>query len=526
VAWKGLPVEPSMARQSMRQHALRHGLHPAFSLYASRVDALERGGIPSSMDVSRLAPRAGLRASLRESDASLSTSTHAVSKSSQPNVAPSVIFIAVESLRADVLHQVHQGREITPHINRLADHGYEWTRAYAQSTHSDYADPSLLSSLYPLRARHHHYYGPADPWPRTLIYDVLQPLGYRTAVISSQNEAWSGMVHFLKTPGLETLYHADDSPERTLVADKDSGFAREVRLGGLVAGKFPDAHTTDQAIEWIRAQARDGQPFFLGMNLQSSHFPYLMPDDVPRPFQPADLSPSMSFVDYPAEEVEHARNAYFNAIQECDRQVGRLVDSLKELGLLENTILVVTGENGEAFHEKGLVTHAREPIEPVIHVACVLHAPAMLAPTKDDYPLEHVDLVPTVCGLLGLEPHPNFQGIDALSPARPPAEQRLTFCHVLSSLAEADSVILGGRWKLTEDRRTGTVTLYDLQGDPGETTNLVTQDPVRANQLQAALRSWRERQLAYYHNPLYYLNYYPPAPPTSNQAFEVGGQER
>lgn len=511
VAWNRLPAEPSMARQSVRQHALRHGLHPAFSLYASRRDALERGGIRAEIDVRRLTPRGNLR--LAPSPGDEATATRAVSKSSQVDVSPSVIFIAVESLRADVLHRVHQGQEITPHINRLAAQGHEWTRAYAQSTHSDYSDPSLLSSLYPLRTRHHHYYGPSDPWPRTLIYDVLQPLGYRTAILSSQNEDWSGMTHFLKTPGLETLYHADDNPERTLVADKDTGFAREVRLGGLVAGKFPDAHTTDKAIEWVRAQAREGRPFFLGMNLQSSHFPYLMPDDVPRPFQPAEMSPSMSFVGYPVEDVENARNAYYNAIQECDRQVGRLVDTLRELGLLENTILVVTGENGEAFHEGGQVTHAREPVEPVIHVACVLHAPAMLAPTRDDYPFEHVDLVPTVCGLLGLEPHPNFQGIDALSAARPPAEQRLTFCHVLSSLAEADSVILGGRWKLTEDRRGGFVTLYDLQNDPGETNNLVTQDPVRANQLQAALRTWREQQLAYYHYPPYYLNFYPPAPP-------------
>lgn len=77
---------------------------------------------------------------------------------------------------------------MTPHLNRLAKQGVQFTRAYTQSTHSDYADVCIVSSLYPLRKTRHHYYSASDPWPKTLIYDLLKPLGYVTAIFSSQNE--------------------------------------------------------------------------------------------------------------------------------------------------------------------------------------------------------------------------------------------------------------------------------------------------------------------------------------------------
>ena len=135
-----------------------------------------------------------------------------------------------------------------------------------------------------------------------------------------------------------------------------------------MAGKFPDRHTTDVAIDWIQRQSRQGTPFYLSMNLQSSHFPYLVPPDVERPFQPSDLPDSVKFACYPREQVPVVRNAYFNGIHECDRQIGRLIDQLKQMGIWENTILVVTGENGEAFHENGCIGHACNPKEAVIHV--------------------------------------------------------------------------------------------------------------------------------------------------------------
>ncbi|MCA9150469.1 MAG: sulfatase [Planctomycetales bacterium] len=510
--WRALPAEPSVVRQAIRVHALSHGLNPAFSLYVSHREAGIKGTIPANLNVNMLTP---LDAQPTAEQAKLEQESYL---GRLPTPAPNVIFVAIESLRHDTIGLQHQGQTVLPNINRLADNGVNWTRAYAESTHSDYADVCLVSSLYPLRTLRHHYYGPSDPWPKTLIYDILKPLGYQTAIISSQNEAWGGMAEFLVSPNLDYFYHPETGHAETFVSEMDPGFARQVKLGGLVAGKFPDAHTTDEAIRWITQQSQAGKPFFVSMNLQSSHFPYLMPDSVPRPFTPHQLAPNISFLDYPLSEVETVRNAYYNAIHECDRQVGRLVDALQQLGCLENTILIVTGENGEAFHECGSVTHAREPVEPAIHIACVMHAPRFLPAAEQDYPFEHVDLVPTVCGLLKLPQHASFQGIDALANDRLPAEQRLTFCHVLSELAEADSVTLGGQFKFTIDRRTGAETLFDVVDDPRQQHDLIDTQRDLADELREVLSQWRSRQLAYYHYPNYYLSYFPPQPPRWEEA--------
>lgn len=428
---------------------------------------------------------------------------------------PPVIVVAIESLRHDVVHLTHQGQEVTPNLNRLAKAGIEWKRAYAQSTHSDYADVCIVSSLYPLRTRMHHFYGPRDPWPKTRIYDLLKPAGYSTAIISSQNEAWGGMEAFLDSENLDLFYHPERSDEVDLQvhSKKDPGFNQELEAGALVAGKFPDFHTTDKAIEWVREQATAGSPFFLSLNFQSSHFPYLVPDSAARPFVPHELGDEVSFMSYPQEKTAAVRNAYYNGIHECDRQLGRLIDALDEMQLLDEAILLVVGENGEAFHENGSVGHAREPVEPALHVATVIHAPQFVKPRVEEYPLEHVDLMPTVLGMMEWPAHPNFQGVNVLAEDRMAARERLMFFHVLSPAAQADAVLFGGRWKYVSNRQLNTNNLFDIEKDPGERTDIMDDQPKLASYLHTTLKEWRERQLAYYHYPDYFTTSFPPKAP-------------
>jgi len=427
-----------------------------------------------------------------------------------------VIFVAIESLRHDVVHLVHQGREVTPHLNALTRNGIQWTNAYSQSTHSDYADVCIVSSLYPLRTRNHHYYRTGDPWPKTLAFDVFKRAGYDTAIISSQNEAWGGMDQFLETKNLDLFYDSNRSGAPTITSEKDPGFAYERSIGTFSAGSLDDQHTMDTAMAWIEQRFRASTPFFLSMNFQSSHFPYELPEQTAQPFQPCKLDADVSFMGYPREKTHKVRNAYYNGIHNCDRQLGRLVEALRRAGKLDQVVLVVMGENGEAFHENGSVGHAREPVEPAIHVATVMHAPQFLQPRVESYPFEHGDLLPTVLGLLDWPRHPNFQGIDALDEhldPRPTLEQRLLYFHVNSPAAHVDAVQWAGRWKYVWDHRTDIGRLFDLETDPEEATDVASEHPQIAQRLSQAVRDWRKRQLAYYHFPIYYRTHYPPAPP-------------
>lgn len=430
----------------------------------------------------------------------------------------SLIVIEVESLRHDVVFLQHQGREVMPTLNRLAAGGLQLTRTYAASTHSNYADPALLSSLYPLRARHHHYYSLADPWPKALVYDVAKPHGCATAVISSQNETWGGMDAFLHSSNLDLLFDSRSSKASGYVADSDITFAR-FASATQSAGKLDDRETVARAIEWLGVCQRAGNRFCLAMNFQTSHFPYVVPADGPRPFAPANMDFRASFVNYPMEKVAIVKNAYFNALHYIDRQLAALVDFLDAQGLRDSTLLVIVGDNGECFYENGYCTHAGPPFEPAIHVPLIMNCPGTIAPREEDYLTQGIDVVPIALRLMGLPLSPCFQGTDVLASDRIPEERRLAFIHNCTLVrATADAVVSALGWKYVYDRKTNNGALYDLRIDPGERMAVQGKYPEVAETLHRILSRWRDVQLAYYARPEYYGIYYSPRTPQLSDA--------
>jgi arylsulfatase A-like enzyme len=487
LSWLLLLWTSSLSRNfSKLQHqedTLRNCLHPVTTMASSWVSSQLDERIWPCIEPSELRPL---------------TQAGAWNRTAHVTNRANVVLITIESMRHDVVGLRQQGQEVMPAVNALAHDGAQFTRAYSQATQTDYATTALYSSLFPLRTRRHLYFHPNDPWPKTLFYDVLKPTGYATAIISSQNNGWSGMNSFLKSPRLDLFYDPENNAAPT--------------RGGFWADSFADAQTMDRAISWIAEKSAQGTPFFLGLNLQSSHFPYKLPPEAPQLFQPATVDFPAGFIQYPIEKVEIMRNAYDNALHECDRQIGRLVAALRADGQLSHTIIVLSGDHGEAFYERGYITHGREPIEPVIRTACVFSAPGMIAPHVDDYPVELVDLLPTVLGLLGLPPHPNFQGIDVMAVDRPPRERRCLFFHTENPIARADAVLWMGRWKYTYDRARDGESLFDVETDPGETDDLTARRPELTHSLREVLQTWRRRQLAYYQFPMYYEHYFPPLP--------------
>jgi arylsulfatase A-like enzyme len=486
----------SEIRRSSRIEAVEFRLSPWIAAAASWRQALATEPIEPILDVGDLARR----------DSPWSAPPGAV--------RPPIVFVKIESIRADVLHKVYQGIEIVPNLNALARAGVELTRAYSMSTHTDYSDVATLSSLYPLRTRDHHYYDAADPWPKTLLYDALKRAGYATALVSAENLAWGKMDEFLVTGGLDFFFDAERSGQRGRIDAGDDGIAREVREGVLSAGFLEDGPTMDVALNWIAKQSESKQSYFLSVDLQSPHFPYELPRAAARPFHPSTIDFDVSFVRYPYKKTDVMRNAYYNALHEADRQLGRLVSFLRVRDSFDDVILVVYGDHGEAFRENRHVTHGAQPIEVVVRVPCVIVAPRRLSPRAEAYPAQLIDLPPTVLALLGWPSHPNFQGIDLFARGRPPLEKRALFIHTENPLSHTDAVVLGGLWKYCRDRRTGREELYDLASDPGEARDLHAWKPAVVAELSRLLDRWRRRQLAYYHFPNYYEKYYPPPAPT------------
>ena len=518
ISFRVVASDPNKTRTYCQMIGVTQSLNPVLTFAVSVYSSVNYSSIEATINESDLTPLSDQWQPVVNPEVAnkeFRSARFAPATGERRNRLPSIIMIQVESLRNDVIHRRHQGIEVMPNVNRLASGGLVWNNAYSQATHSDYADPCIVSSLYPLRSINHHYYTKDDPWPKQLSYDCLKKVGYKTATISSQNEMWGNMAYFLESPNLDVFYHPETSNEKQFAeaSARDIGFYRQLKAGNLKAGKFPDSHTADQAIGWIEKASEGDQPFLLNMNLQSSHFPYVMAEDIERPFQPCELARDVFFTWYDPIHTESVRNAYYNSLHEIDRQIGRMVAKLEELDLLNDVILVVVGENGEAFHENNQVCHAKQPYNAAIKIATVMFGPGWFSPGNEDYPIEHVDLLPTIFNRIGLESHPNFQGIDALSPTRPELKDRFVYSHVCSPISQAETVQWAGRWKYMWDHLNPGGELFDLKNDPGENENLVDQHKELAMVLHQHLTKWRSDQLAWYHYPAYYTKFYPPKPP-------------
>ena len=415
-----------------------------------------------------------------------------------------VILVIVESLRPDQLAVMGGPRRVMPNVERLAGEGLAFPDHYTQASHSNYADICPLSSHYPLRSARVHLYPENPTYPRVPIYDVLHALGWHTAVISSQNEAWGRMINYLQTDGLDHFFDSESFEGPTYVPRNDTGFENFLK-GSKRSGKIDDRFTVDEAMRWI-GSLDDGSPFFIYMNLQNSHLPYETPADFPRRFGPAQLPFTIEFGGFPRDRIQTVKDVYADSLAYSDHQLGRLVRFLKERGEWQRTVVVVTGDTGQAFYEHGFVAHANRIYDELMRVPLVIRAPGITA-RVDPRPAQHIDVAPTLLDLLDIPPHPSFQGVSLVADDPDPGHSR--FLMVRAPLAHQYGVVRSG-FKLVHDVERDKTTLVNLRRDPGERRDVSARNPRIAEELRRRVETWRAHQLDYYADPKLHTKTYPP----------------
>lgn len=428
-----------------------------------------------------------------------------------------VLFVIVESLRFDVLMRNGQTLDIMPNVNALAEESVLWKFNYSQSTHSNYADISPISSQYPLRDPSQHYYSTKDLYPKSRLYDLLKTQGYRTGIVSSQNENWGGMISFLSSPRLDHYFHSESFDGDTYLELADTGFAR-MASNGKLSGKIDDRFTIDEAIRWIGES--DEAPFYLYLNTQNSHFPYVVPEGEERPFAPEAFDVEIGFNNVPAEHYDVVKRRYWDSLHYTDTQLGRLFSFLKESGRWENTLVVLTGDTGQAFGEHGFTCHANKIFDEVLRTPVLFRVPEG---AKDEFAnvTEHIDVPPSILDVMGLPAYDGFQGDSAFA-AGAAQEEREAYILVQTPLAHQYGIVLDG-YKLIYDYAFGDYELYDLMEDPGETRDILREaNPALVSKLEGRLQTWRKAQLDYYLDPTVQVSLFPPVllvdPPVSATA--------
>ena len=182
--------------------------------------------------------------------------------------------------------------------------------------------------------------------------------------------------------------------DQTVFADVDRAKLRE---GGAGEGWQRDRAQVGSILEFLARRDR-AQPFFLYMFFESPHAPYRFPPET------AIRTPYLDDLDYLTMDVQRDRariqNRYWNAVRHLDTQLERIYKALDAGGLLDSTIVIVTGDHGEEFLEKGRWGHNSEFDEEQIRVPLVLWVPGR-APALVERMTSHLDVPATLLALLG-----------------------------------------------------------------------------------------------------------------------------
>ncbi len=388
----------------------------------------------------------------------------------------------------------------------MSQEGVLLEKAYTPATHSDYSDLSVWYSRYPLLSGTRMVWRADDPRRGLSAFAAFKALGYKTAYISSQNEKWGNMISWLKVPEVDYFFHSEDFEGTTWENWDDlPGLVGLIKKGIATAGKIEDSETLRVALKWIDSHGAQG-PFFLGLNLQNTHFHYVYPPRPLRPLQPDEIDFPAVYYTWPKEKKEVVRNRYLNAVLNVDRLLAEFSQELARRGLWENCFFVVAGDNGEAFYEHGFGNHSGPMYEECVRTLVVMKLPRGINVAAPEHPVNLIDLVPGIMDLLGVVPPRDFQGV---SPFLKPHPRPEVFLHSYGFVLQDGMVawpwkVLLTRWP--EEKR----ELYHLEMDPEESNNLWEKYPEVIQALVPRLTRFREEQLSYWLHQDNWGSFFPP----------------
>jgi arylsulfatase A-like enzyme len=393
--------------------------------------------------------------------------TPAATPAAAPPARLSFLLVTLDAFARHQLGIVGPPSEVVPRLTDLAAHGTNFRDASATASYTLASVGTLLTGQSPLR---HGVVLATQPSgePGRLPDDAprlareLGSRGWRTA-------AW------VTNPNAAARHGYDAGFERYDELFRDESLWDE----GVAGSNLPP-----RLGAWL-AEIGDA-PFFAWVHVFEPHAPYVSPPDLAsRWVKPYDgpVRGDRPWIDaYRFGEVEvddagwrHLRELYAARQALADRTLGELLDALAAAGRAEDTVVIVTGDHGEALGEHGTLEHGDTVYGEQIDVPLVVHVPGR-EPTSLSGPVTLADIAPTVLGLAGVPRPADMDGADLL--AGPVDEQRPLFAR--SSERWPKLSWTRGPLRLIVDLGTRRKELYDIVRDPGEETDILLQRPASA----------------------------------------------
>lgn len=441
-----------------------------------------------------------------------------------PRQAKNVLLLVLDTVSAAHLSLHGYGRDTSPSLRRIAARGVRFDQAQSTAPWTLPSHASMFTGLWP------HDTGAAENRPlddRCLtVAEFLSARGYLTAGFVANTyfcNSWYGLgrgfAHY------EDFYNEDlvVSASETL---RSSALGRiAVRLANLKRDggrrRKTAADINDNFLNWLSNQ-KEGRPFFVFLNYFDAHSPYLVPDQWDHRFGIRAETPDQrtlleDWENRPKQNISESEtalvtDAYDDCIAYLDFHIGKLIDELARRGILENTLIVITSDHGEALGEHGLFGHGRSLYSQEIHVPLVILPPGRAGSGRVvAEPVSLRDLPATFIDVLGLAEESPFPGKSLAgywsggtgsdAGATSPAFSEVALRQKLSKNPNRAPAWRGPMQSVVADGQAlirnadGREELYDILNDPAELYDLAgSADSGTLLPLQRALESARDER--------------------------------
>jgi len=433
--------------------------------------------------------------------------------------APNLVWITLESVRADHTPMGGYERDTTPTLSRLAaEDDTDWFgNCFAHARWTPASTASMLTGTYLTTHGVGLESGDVRRVPERLdtVPELLGEAGYQTACVSTNG-------YLSQATGLDRGFDRFLWPSKRDIPRNLSSvlqYAAKIRHHW----KLPlDAKrrnltfrvATDTATRWLDSFRQSSDPFFLYMHYNNPHHPYSPPHpDLAEFLDDVDLTPSEA-VDIAGRvsedlwevmadgcqlsdrEWEALRATYDAEIVAADRLVEEVLDHLESLGMT-NTVVVVTGDHGELFGEQGLLGHNLTLHDGLLHVPMVVRGLDGVGERTGDI-VQHVDVMQTILNRIGVSTD-QFQGVDLTEEARQYAvAQRGPRTDDIERLRSLNPSYDTSRFhepmlhtiRSLEYKYMKSADRAELFAVPDETTDVQADEPEVADRLDEALEQW------------------------------------
>jgi len=364
-----------------------------------------------------------------------------------------VVLISIDTLRRDHLSLYGYPRRTTPGLEALARESLVFEDAVSTSSWTLPAHASLLTS-------------------------TLPSVHGATSSKAGLSPEWLGLPRLLGDAGYFT-----QAMVTHVYLSKEYGFGE----GFDRHRYFPETRAeevTDQAIRFL--EARGDSDFFLFLHYYDPHWHYDPPAPYDRAFDPAYQGEATGvwwdFKELGADSIDprdlhHIRALYDGEILYTDRQVERLLQEMKRLGVFENALVVVTSDHGEEFLDHGQWEHQKTLYEEQLRVPLVVKLPSGYAggaePRRVSGQVSLIDVAPTVLDAIGIPAPPSFEGRSLLTARGSDADEAEAWAETEHTLDGSRKIALrrgasGTKSIFTLKENDLQIELFDLGRDPRE----------------------------------------------------------